>query len=69
MIHKYFLVNTIMIDFKPDVINPNTGYAFKNFESPEQLEMMKKIHELWFKRNVDGFHGEERHSRRDEKVV
>ena len=26
-------------------------------------------HEWWFKRNVDGFHGEERLSRRDEKVV
>ena len=28
-----------------------------------------EIHEWWFKRNVDGFHGEERLSRRDEKVV
>ena len=28
-----------------------------------------EIHEWWFKRNVDDFHGEERLSRRDEKVV
>jgi len=43
-------------NLKLDVVNQKTGYAFRDFETPQQLEMMKKIHELWFqqtKKNVN----------------